>query len=113
MVKSVDTLRAEYKRIRARSTARTNKEFNLSVRMTLTLLGKDNPTPQDYVQAAKHTRFKCRRCAGTGKFITMVENGVPKGPGGICFRCQGTGTRSDSDERRNYGYDVHYRHVVV
>jgi len=57
---------------------------------------------QEQVAAATH---KCARCAGTGKFITYVENGVPKGPGGPCFRCAGKGVITDADRRRNWGYD--------
>jgi hypothetical protein len=47
----------------------------------------------------------CRRCAGTGRFITYMENGVPKGPGGPCFRCDGKGFQTEADQRRNWGYD--------
>lgn len=47
----------------------------------------------------------CRRCAGTGKFITGTLNGQPTGPGGICFRCGGKGVQTEADARRNYGYD--------
>ena len=48
---------------------------------------------------------RCGRCAGTGAFITYVENGVPKGPGGICFRCEGKGYQDARDEERNDNYD--------
>lgn len=48
---------------------------------------------------------KCDRCAGTGQFITYIENGTPKGPGGICFRCEGKGVQTEADRRRNWGYD--------
>ena len=51
------------------------------------------------------TEARCSRCAGTGQFITYVENGVPKGPGGICYRCNGKGVQTTSDRRRNYGHD--------
>lgn len=54
---------------------------------------------------------KCRRCAGTGQFITYVENGVPKGPGGICFRCNGKGFQTKADSKRNWGYDNFYRRI--
>lgn len=54
---------------------------------------------------------KCTRCAGTGKFVTYMENGVPKGPGGPCFRCGGKGYQTEADARRNYGYDVYGRRV--
>lgn len=47
----------------------------------------------------------CRRCAGTGQFITRVENGVPTGPGGICFRCGGKGYQTVKDSTRNQFYD--------
>lgn len=47
----------------------------------------------------------CRRCAGTGRFITYVENGIPKGPGGICFRCSGKGYHTQKDRSRNDYYD--------
>lgn len=51
--------------------------------------------------------YRCGRCAGTGQFITYVENGRPKGPGGICFRCAGKGFHTQTDRRRNYGHDCH------
>jgi len=50
---------------------------------------------------------KCLRCAGTGQFITMVENGVPKGPGGTCFRCAGKGWQTVRDARRNDYWERH------
>lgn len=46
----------------------------------------------------------CGRCAGTGAFITGMENGVPVGPGGSCFRCNGKGHHTRADRRRNWGY---------
>jgi hypothetical protein len=52
---------------------------------------------------------KCDRCGGTGQFITYVENGVPKGPGGSCYRCGGKGIQTDADRRRNWGYDMNRR----
>jgi hypothetical protein len=48
---------------------------------------------------------RCGRCAGTGQFITMVLNGRPTGPGGICYRCEGKGYQSARDEERNDNYD--------
>lgn len=48
---------------------------------------------------------RCGRCAGTGMFVTMVLNGRPTGPGGICYRCNGKGVQSARDEERNDNYD--------
>ena len=111
MADNLNKLRAEYRRIRARSSARSSVEFDNAVKALLA--DKVDPTPADYVDAAKRVKITCRRCAGTGQFITMVENGIPKGPGGICYRCGGKGYRVEGDERRNYGYDVYYRRVAM
>lgn len=53
-------------------------------------------------------REKCGRCAATGQFITYIENGVPKGPGGICYRCRGKGYLTPQDKKRNLNYDRYY-----
>ncbi len=50
----------------------------------------------------------CKRCAGTGRFITRVENNVPVGPGGVCYRCRGKGWQSEKDVARNRTFDSHY-----
>jgi len=47
----------------------------------------------------------CLRCGQTGQFITYVENGVLKGPGGPCYRCAGKGFQTDEDRKRNECYD--------
>jgi hypothetical protein len=67
--------------------------------LTIKNIGIDDT---DYRAEGAH---KCRRCAGTGQFITYVENGKPKGPGGICFRCGGKGYHTQQDRKRNNGYD--------
>lgn len=102
-----DELRQLYRKIRSRSHARTPAEFLAAV--VKLLAGKANPTPGEYVAAAQRATFPCRRCAGTGQFITYVENNVPRGPGGACFRCNGKGVRNDADQRRNYGHDMHQK----
>ena len=71
------------------------------------LAGTD-PTPEAYVKAIEAVRMPCRRCAGTGQFITMVINGSPTGPGGECFRCNGKREQSHNDGHRNRVHDEHY-----
>lgn len=100
-------LRQEYMRIFRRSHCDDPAKFKAAVMAYLAHRGVDEPSPQDYVDAARRVQFTCRRCAGTGAFVTMVLNGRPTGPGGICFRCGGKGHRNDQDERRNWGYDIH------
>lgn len=98
---SVEELRAAYAKIRA-AFCYDNcepREFDALVKAT-------NPTcPADYVLAAEAMSCPCRRCAGTGKFITYVENGSPRGPGGDCFRCGGKGRQDVGDVHRNRAYD--------
>jgi hypothetical protein len=73
------------------------------------LTNKETPTPTDWINAAMKVRAPCGPCAGTGRFTTYVENGIPRGPGGSCFRCGGTGSQSFVDVKRNQCYDVNYR----
>jgi hypothetical protein len=96
-------LREAYAAIMKRSE-QTPEAFNAAVTQLLTKKGWKK-TPGNYVKGAERVTFPCRRCAGTGQFITRVENGKPCGPGGQCFRCQGKGFQDDKDRRRNYGYD--------
>lgn len=68
----------------------------------------DAPTPADFLEAIEVVLIPCGRCAGTGKFITHVMNGVPRGPGGPCFRCGGKGAQNYADTQRNAKHDRHY-----
>lgn len=108
----LDRLREYYRQIRNRSEAYTHAEFDAAVRAHLVKHGhaleEGTEVARAYVRAARKVKFMCRRCAGTGRFITMVENGQPKGPGGICFRCAGKGVQNDYDVRRNEEHDKHY-----
>jgi hypothetical protein len=60
-----------------------------------------------YVKAAELVTIPCGRCARSGRFVTMVLNGKPTGPGGECYRCNGKGFQKLSDARRNAAYDRH------
>ena len=100
--------RAEYLLIAKRSLAKTLKQFNARARAILDKAGVTEPTPEQWLQAARCVSFPCRRCGGTGQFVTMIVNRVLTGPGGICFRCNGKGQQNDADRRRNYGYDRYY-----
>ncbi len=62
-------------------------------------------TPDACIKALEALTCTCRRCAGTGQFITGSMNGQPTGPGGICFRCEGRGYQNLTDARRNRAFD--------
>lgn len=101
--------REQYRRIRERAMyerfAGTNPEFDAAVKRSLAEAGVLVALPEQWVVAAKGLGCKCRRCVGTGQFITGMVNGVPTGPGGICYRCEGKGFQTDADARRNIAYD--------
>lgn len=103
--KAVTPEQREYAKIRSRSHAENNKEFD---RRVLAYMEKKKlqRTPENFLLVAKCVSIPCRRCAQTGRFITGSLNGQPTGPGGICYRCEGKGWQDDSDARRNYGADV-------
>jgi hypothetical protein len=82
----------------------TAEKFDAAVAAKLS--GKADPSPQDFVNAARRVTWPCKRCAGTGQFITGSLNGRPVGPGGICFRCGGKGHQTPEDSHRNYWSDV-------
>jgi len=68
----------------------------------------DAPTPELWVRAAETVELPCRRCVSTGQYITGTLNGVPTGPGGPCFRCNGRGVQVAADGWRNLTYDTKY-----
>ena len=82
----------------------TSPEFDAAAR---SIAGK-NATPKQWVAAAFMAAFTCRRCVGTGLFITGTVNGKPSGPGGDCYRCEGRGTQTWEDGRRNRTHDMMY-----
>lgn len=65
----------------------------------------------DLTACDKHLgkNVKCARCIGTGAFITGTENGIPTGPGGTCFRCNGKGYHTERDRKRNNNYERYGR----
>jgi len=105
--RSIATLRAEFSRMARRSHAENPQEFTRAVRAALGAQAV-SATPEQWIAAARALRVPCRRCAGTGDFITMIENGVPKGPGGVCYRCAGKGYQTDTDAARNATADRFY-----
>lgn len=85
----------------------TAKQFDDAARSFLSGKGVAAPAPADWVIAAREALVRCGRCAGTGMFVTRVENGEPKGPGGACYRCGGKGLQNEADARRNNYHDIH------
>lgn len=65
-------------------------------------------SPSQYVAAITTVRLPCRRCCGTGRFVTGTLNGQPTGPGGDCYRCGGRGSQDAADGARNRTHDAAY-----
>lgn len=58
---------------------------------------------------------ECDGCNGSGIYYGRgyVENGVFKGFTGTCYRCNGKGTQTDADVKRNTYYDNHVRRFYL
>lgn len=67
----------------------------------------EDATPAAYVEAIEGLAMFCRRCGGTGRFVTMILNGCPTGPGGPCYRCNGKASQTAADGHRNRVHDLH------
>lgn len=87
---------------------KTARDFDAAVLKSMTEAGIAKPAPLDWVRSAHEITFHCGRCGGTGRYVTMVENGVPKGPGGECYRCQGKGYQRAADAHRNFWHSNFY-----
>jgi hypothetical protein len=100
---NISEMRREYAERRAHASYdnSSRSEFDAAVRK----LVRGEATPEQWLKAADAVRFVCRRCAGTGSFVTGTVNGKPTGPGGSCFRCDGRGVQGWLDGRRNAYHD--------
>lgn len=103
-MKTDDQFRNEYRSVRNLFVSGADCDPDEFDQLVKNRMGEKD-TPKHWINAAHSVKVPCRRCAQTGRFITMVENGNPKGPGGICFRCEGKGYQTEEDARRNWGYD--------
>ncbi len=103
---NVVKLRAEFLKLKeiARYGA-TAAEWMTAVRKLL----PPDPTPQQWVEAAKKARVKCDNCRGTGRYSWGVCNNGVMSHSGPCFRCQSVGTQGQEDFKRNQYYDNHRR----
>jgi hypothetical protein len=104
MTANIETLRAEYatRRDHAAYDNATRAQFDAACRE---LVG-ESASPEAWLKATDRVRFCCRRCAGSGQFVTGTVNGRPTGPGGACYRCQGRGSQSWVDGQRNAYRDL-------
>lgn len=95
-------LQTEYRRIREAATYDTGSkpEFDKAA----AALVPENPTPEDWVEAAKRVVMDCDACNGTGLY-------AGDGKGGPCYRCGGKGHQDWHDGARNRCYDNHLRVV--
>ncbi len=102
--------RKEYAKIRARTCydGASHEDFDKAFRALRekheTKTGHEL-SPCELVKLAQCVTVRCRRCGGSGRYVTMVVNGRPTGPGGECYRCAGKGAQSEDDGARCWAYD--------
>jgi hypothetical protein len=70
----------------------------------------DSLSPEQHVMAIEGVKLTCKRCGGTGRFVTGMVNGKLTGPGGSCWRCAGRGYQTHRDGHRNRTFDMHRDH---
>lgn len=106
-MKTVTELRAEFAKLRkAALYIASEAEWMEAVKA---LLPKDgNPTPEQWVEAARKARTKCHTCRNGRYSWGTCNNGVMSNFG-PCFRCNGTGFQGHEDYKRNQYYDNHRR----
>ena len=102
----IEKLRRLYKKIMLLS-GQEPIVFNKAVEALLIAEQIEDRRPEDYTWAAMHVSFQCDSCVGTGMYVSHIENGVPVGNGGICYRCAGKGRQDYQDIKRNNYYDAH------
>ena len=69
----------------------------------------ENPTPEEWLEAALNTT--CDRCDGSGRYQWGAQVNGRMTNSGPCFRCKSKGYFTDDDHRRNWGYDNHLKAV--
>ena len=65
----------------------------------LTLVKRYREENETFVEGNKFDTIECPACEGSG---------IYEPNGGPCYRCTGKGHQLESDQKRNYGYDLHH-----
>jgi hypothetical protein len=103
---SLADLRREYARMRDAGRYEAGKAWDEAVQKLLDQVEGD-PTPDDFLWAARTARTECNRCHGTGTYSWGgTINGKPVHTGD-CYRCEGHGTQGQDDYHRCRTYDRH------
>jgi hypothetical protein len=105
-VQRLGQLRFQFKQLRDNATYCVElKEWMIAVRA----LAGSNPTPEQWVEAARKAKTKCDVCKGSGVYRWGASiNGVMQ-HSGPCFRCESKGYQGQADYVRNRIYDNHRR----
>jgi uncharacterized paraquat-inducible protein A len=72
-------------------------------------LAGDNPTPEQWVEAAEKATTVCDACHGSGRYQWGACINGRMQHSGPCFRCQSKGRQGQADYKRNAYYDNHRR----
>lgn len=92
---------------------RKDEWLNEVKRIAFKKSGGDEPTPEQWVEAAREAKLQCNACRGDGIYYGAgcIENGFFRGYTGDCFRCNGKGKQDQNDFKRNRAYDNYYRRM--
>lgn len=99
---TIENARIEYLKIANIFVAATGYNSNEFKQFVTEKVISDNPSPQDWINAALSVHVKCTACGGKGKYYTTNYSSD-------CFRCNGKGYQDYEDAKRNYYYDKNNR----
>jgi hypothetical protein len=102
MCQTINQLRNEFKILQRNATYHVSLDV---WREAVNKLLPENPSPADWVEAAKKATTKCGRCNGTGQYQWGACVNGKMTHSATCFRCEGKGYQDQEDYARNYGYD--------
>lgn len=104
MPDTLNKLRTAFARLQTNGAYALTRE---SWRAAVQALLPENPTPEDWIDAAKRLKIKCPVCHGSGVYLygTCVNGQMSKS--GPCYRCESKGYQNFRDFARNKYYDEH------
>lgn len=104
-VEELERLRTEFRFLRQNGEYIAGNQWFTAVKKCLK---SDNPTPEEWIAAAKLVRVKCDCCRNGTYYWGACINGVMQ-YARACVRCRGQGTQNYEDHARNRYYDNHRR----
>jgi hypothetical protein len=103
-------LRKKYADCQAKGQYNAGDKWDEAVKAYAAKHYGQNPTPEQWVEAAEKATTKCDHCTNGTYYWGASVNGKMTNAA-PCYRCQGKGHQNQADYGRNRCYDSHRRVV--